>query len=516
MLRKPVLSALIITLLILLFIIPSVYAQGPSISVNPSSGEPGSGVHLSGSGFAPNIPCDIIFGNYGTVGSYSTDPNGETSANFTVPGQASPGQTQVQVNCPQAQQSASTSFSVITPPPPTHETPTAQATKTCQELQNCTPTPTATFTFTLTPATLTPNDTLMTVSPNATANPLPGPNGQNPPAPPLLFGRLMMIPLWVYIVVGVWILGLLGLTTLWLLSRRSTNPRPPGMDRRMTRPPAQKFWGGGTVMWLIIGLFAIVGRDLFPPSLSAICGIDNFPDLTVKSVEVRKSDYVYVTIANIGPCNMKYKTNGSLAISDSKETILANFIKYVGVPEWVMEIEIPILASGETTVRSYFMPGVYGKPWVGYKVDAFRLAKEDDEYNNVFVIKPVLSPVYIPTVCGVDNFPDLSITNFEVRKSDYVYVTIANIGPCNMKYKTNGSLAVGDSEETLIANFNNYAGMPEWVMEIEIPILASGETTVRSYFMPGVYGKPWVGYKVDAFRIAKEENEYNNVVVVKP
>jgi hypothetical protein len=181
--RKRVLSVIVLTLLMLLFVVPSVsvLGQGPSISVNPSSGDPGSGVNLTGSGFVPNTPCDVSFGNYGTLANFVTDPNGGGNANFSVPNQASPGPTPVVVNC-SSQQTASTSFTVNQPPPPTNPPPLPtktcqelqnctpvppQPTKTCQQLQNCTPTPSSTPAGTLTPSA-TP---LQTPTPTPTSPP---------------------------------------------------------------------------------------------------------------------------------------------------------------------------------------------------------------------------------------------------------------------------------------------------------------------------------------------------------
>jgi hypothetical protein len=167
MLRKPVLYALFAAILTLFFSVLSVSAQGPSISVDPASGEPGRSVNVSGSGFGLNVPCDLVFGSYGTLASFSTDGNGGVSTSFTVPGQASPGITSVQVNCPQVQQSATTSFTVVKPPPPTNPPPTnpppVLPTKTCQQLQNCTPTPSPSPLGTETP----------TASPSQTPTPTP-------------------------------------------------------------------------------------------------------------------------------------------------------------------------------------------------------------------------------------------------------------------------------------------------------------------------------------------------------
>ncbi len=110
--------------------------QQRTLSVNPTSGKPGSTVTTSGSGWAQNaqpfeIHWDAKDGPY--LGNFSPNPNGAFSTSITIPGGAAAGQRLIWAcqRCGTGKDEwQSVGFTVIVPSPPIPPTPTPTPTPT--------------------------------------------------------------------------------------------------------------------------------------------------------------------------------------------------------------------------------------------------------------------------------------------------------------------------------------------------------------------------------------------------
>lgn len=247
-----------------------------------------------------------------------------------------------------------------------------------------TPSPTPTDTPTSTPtASLTPTAAATETAGPPTPNPLAAPNAFVPPPPaPPPWTPLAQFPTWMFVGAGAWFVILIALIAGWLLSGRGINPGPPPSQApRLGR----KAWGAGTLLWLLIPIAFTFGQNLLPPGLLAMCGVDSFPDWVPTHLEVTKSDVVYVTVANIGPCPSP-PINGWLYSAPSEEDARKGL--------WPSSelLKVPALPSGESVVLKQFIPYSYSS-FVGGKVYAFwvnffRGAREEDYYNDLLVVKP--------------------------------------------------------------------------------------------------------------------------------
>lgn len=114
-----------------------------------------------------------------------------------------------------------------------------------------------------------------------------------------------------------------------------------------------------------------------------ICGRDVYADLTITGAEIRKSDDIMVTIASISNCNA----------AASRLTML---IKKVGSKEgeftFFQSYPVPPLKAGESKqLKLYWISGLYGRLASGeltfkFQADSRNEIKEEDEYNNTFVL----------------------------------------------------------------------------------------------------------------------------------
>ncbi len=128
-----------------------VSLQAANLSVSPSSGPPGAGVTVSGSGWtSSNSPYRIFWDQPGGIDLGSFNPSGGSwSTGVSIPGNASAGNHTI-VACEgfgtEFQQCASTAFTVISPATNTPAPPTATFTPVTPSLTPTnTPTPTATL-----------------------------------------------------------------------------------------------------------------------------------------------------------------------------------------------------------------------------------------------------------------------------------------------------------------------------------------------------------------------------------
>jgi hypothetical protein len=130
------------------------------------------------------------------------------------------------------------------------------------------------------------------------------------------------------------------------------------------------------LIWLAIGGGAIGLGRLFPGALLA-CGPDDLPDLIVTHFDVAKSDYIFVTVENIGPCSAE-ASYGNL-----------EFGKGAGYTYF----NPPAIGPFQSVVVKRLIPGIYGKfhsspsTWE-LRVDALALIQELDEYNNTLLVSP--------------------------------------------------------------------------------------------------------------------------------
>jgi hypothetical protein len=264
----------------------------------------------------------------------------------------------------------------------------------------------------------TPTDT---PTPQQSVNQPPGDNnpGQVPPEDglqwPVIDGRLL--PPWVFVVGGLWLVILIGLLLLWRFGGKDQSPNDPSSPqdgKHRTRRPSKRAWGTATLLWLVVGATVVVFHQEFSVLTGPICGVDVFPDWTVKSIEVKKNDDIVVTVANIGPCPTRSivghwnwgKTKVGNPYVDPYVTVegaapgVAPTPGPTGDPDkdaWrgfgmiLFLNRLPALASGETTTftvhieLSYFYL-THGDSKFGYIVNYPREYKEEDYYNNSLVV----------------------------------------------------------------------------------------------------------------------------------
>lgn len=179
----------------------------PSLTLNPSSGPPGTSVTAYGQGFTADVPVTVNWDG-APVGGGTVAADGTFAVGFSIPGDASAGPHTVAMcafSCGQNFEEVTTGFAVIIQATPTISclqmqnctaTPTRTspptATRTCQQLQNCTATPsltaTVTSTATATPIGFTPSSTpTATLVPSGTPSPTPVPTA-TATRPPSLAG----------------------------------------------------------------------------------------------------------------------------------------------------------------------------------------------------------------------------------------------------------------------------------------------------------------------------------------
>jgi hypothetical protein len=383
--KNKIAIAIILFLILPLTSFP-VLAAGPSISLSPSSGIPGTPVTVHGTGFTPTIPCEIIFKGFGAISASITDPNGGFLGSFVVPVSASAGSTQVTVNCQQAQQSASARFMVLalatdTPTPSPTETPTQAATGIPQVTDTSTPVANISPTF--------PNDAPTQTPPNGTATIV---SLQDTPTkaalsasgfeytPPWFGGRLEMMPPWILIGFAAWLLGLLVLIGIWLFGG-GPHIKPAGSSQTSQRNPGRTAWRGtASMLWLLIGLAVGVAVTIFgngfPGGGYALCGIKMYPDLVIQNVVFTRSDDIKIVIKNQGLC---FAPAAPLRMESSFGTSID---RVVGS-----------LSPGESETVTIFVPDSFGAFQSGeyswtFTIDITKSIKEADEYNNTYAVGP--------------------------------------------------------------------------------------------------------------------------------
>ena len=128
------------------------------------------------------------------------------------------------------------------------------------------------------------------------------------------------------------------------------------------------------------------------PALLGMCGVDDYPDLTVTHVEFVKSDDILITVANIGACPAP-KSYGRLDWDTTADKVKVKAYVWPPADTHWLGPTIPALASGETRIVKEFWAGSYGKfhdvPMIwGFTMDFHRMIKEQDEYNNTLIFTP--------------------------------------------------------------------------------------------------------------------------------
>jgi hypothetical protein len=119
-----------------------------------------------------------------------------------------------------------------------------------------------------------------------------------------------------------------------------------------------------------------------------LCGKGEYPDLTIPSVVLKKSDDFVITIKNESYCTAPASQLGPFIGKNESETrnSLA-FYKY-----W---LPVPALgAYASTTINWPANQGTYGLVYIDkkyvfrFEADFSHKIKESDEYNNDFIVKP--------------------------------------------------------------------------------------------------------------------------------
>lgn len=117
--------------------------------------------------------------------------------------------------------------------------------------------------------------------------------------------------------------------------------------------------------------------------MEKICGRDIYPDLTITGAEIRKSDDIMVTVASIGTCNARaFRLTMLIKKVGSEE---GKFIFFQSYPV------SPIKAGESKQLKLYWISGLYGRLAAGeltfkFEADSRHEIKEEDEYNNIFVL----------------------------------------------------------------------------------------------------------------------------------
>jgi hypothetical protein len=169
-------------------------------------------------------------------------------------------------------------------------------------------------------------------------------------------------------------------------------------------------------MWLVAG--ALVSVSYIALSrvgvIDRICGIDDFPDWVVKSIDLKKNDDIVITVANIGICPAPSilghwnwgKTKVENPYVDPYGTVIGAAPGYEPTPPltgdpdrdawkgWgavVFMNRLPVLVSGESTTFTVHIELSYyyltrGESRFGYILNYPREFKEDDYYNNSLVV----------------------------------------------------------------------------------------------------------------------------------
>lgn len=113
-------------LLVLCSSIPSFAAAAPTITLNPTSGPPGTVVQVTGSGYTPNGEIEASLWNGTSAYTFTADSYGYLSTTETVP-TVDPGLYQFVVTDTTTQSSTTTQFTVtqssLTSPTPTPSVP---------------------------------------------------------------------------------------------------------------------------------------------------------------------------------------------------------------------------------------------------------------------------------------------------------------------------------------------------------------------------------------------------------
>jgi hypothetical protein len=86
----------------------------PTLTLDPTSGPPGSTVLVSGTGFGPSEEIDILFIQNRTrfLGSTTSDPSGNFSVDETIPGNADPGDASIRAQGAVSRIRATATFTV--------------------------------------------------------------------------------------------------------------------------------------------------------------------------------------------------------------------------------------------------------------------------------------------------------------------------------------------------------------------------------------------------------------------
>jgi hypothetical protein len=112
-----------------------------------------------------------------------------------------------------------------------------------------------------------------------------------------------------------------------------------------------------------------------------ICGRDVYPDLTIKSAEIRKSDDIMVTVASTTNCNA-----GAFRLTMLIKKVGSEEGKFVFFESYPVQ---PIKAGESRQLKLYWSSGAYGRLASGeltfkFEADSKHEIKEEDEYNNIF------------------------------------------------------------------------------------------------------------------------------------
>jgi hypothetical protein len=185
----------------------------------------------------------------------------------------------------------------------------------------------------------------------------------------------------------------------WLLQRAGTKEvreaatdpnKPQGLSERCSGPSLGEALGTGSkhldprseTHWM---LFMLPSASLGHSRLDNIelCGTDVYPDLTIKSAEVKKSDDIIVTVANIGICDAG-ANKLDISIVRTKDSPCSPA---------ATSLDVPALKSGESKLFKLWRRSIYGDFSKGclsvrFYVDYYAGIKEEDEYNNEFILKP--------------------------------------------------------------------------------------------------------------------------------
>lgn len=125
--RSAILAILVFGLLaVALMILPAAYAS-PTVTVNPTSGPPGTSVNVLGSGFTPNGQIQSELWNGTSAYSFAADANGNLNTTVVVP-QVESGLYGFTITDVASQSTTQTQFTVTTS--------SASATPTVPEFQS--------------------------------------------------------------------------------------------------------------------------------------------------------------------------------------------------------------------------------------------------------------------------------------------------------------------------------------------------------------------------------------------